>query len=197
MPLSKYHQKRNFQITPEPEGKQAGESAHPLRFVVQKHDATRLHFDFRLELDGVLKSWAVPKGPSLNPKDKHLAMMVEDHPLDYRNFEGVIPEGNYGAGTVMVWDRGTFHALETSDPVESAQILRKQLKQGNVKVHLLGKKLKGEFALVRIRAFKGNSWLLIKHNDEFAHHKIEHEDLSVLSGKSLKEIAQTNVSDAK
>ncbi|HEY5969882.1 MAG TPA: DNA polymerase ligase N-terminal domain-containing protein, partial [Chitinophagaceae bacterium] len=146
MALTLYKKKRSFKNTPEPIGGKA--SGAGLRFVIQKHDATRLHYDFRLELEGVLKSWAVPKGPSLNPEDKRLAMMVEDHPYDYRTFEGIIPEGNYGAGTVIVWDEGTYEALEGDSKKEQEKILLQQLKKGSLKFKLNGSKLKGEFALV-------------------------------------------------
>ena len=131
MSLTIYKKKRTFNQTPEPVGGKA--SAKELRFVIQKHAASRLHYDFRLEMDGVLKSWAVPKGPSLNPVDKRLAMMVEDHPFDYRTFEGIIPEGNYGAGTVIVWDEGSYESLEPGTKLEQEKNLLKQLKAGSIK----------------------------------------------------------------
>lgn len=166
MSLVKYKQKRDFKKSPEP---QAGKNtSDKLSFVVQRHKASRLHYDFRLELDGVLKSWAVPKGPSLNPKDKRLAMMVEDHPYDYKDFAGIIPEG-YGAGIVEIWDKGTYHGVdEDGNPVDEKK-MRSALKAGNLKVSLKGKKLKGEFALVKLKNDeKGNAWLLIKHRDDHA-----------------------------
>jgi len=159
MSLNKYLNKRSFDSTPEPEG-QKKKKSKKLCFVVQKHAASHLHYDFRLEMDGVLKSWAVPKGPSLDPKDKRLAMRVEDHPYDYKDFEGVIPKGNYGAGTVVIWDKGKY---EFSKPPT--------LKKGSLKFILYGKKLRGEFSLVKIKSKdknKDNSWLLIKINDQFA-----------------------------
>src|SRR5205809_1680273 len=160
MTLATYRRKRRFQATPEPRGKRKS-SAGGLRFVVQKHHATRLHYDCRLELDGALKSWAVPKGPSLDPEEKRLAVMVEDHPLDYRSFEGVIPKGNYGAGTVMVWDEGVYHARQTSDPAESKRILKEGLQKGHITIIVAGKKLKGEFALVKLKKGEDNAWLFL------------------------------------
>jgi bifunctional non-homologous end joining protein LigD len=167
MALATYKKKRNFKQTSEPSGV-LKKSVSKLIFVVQRHKASRLHYDFRLELDGVLKSWAVPKGPSMNPKDKRLAMMVEDHPYDYKDFEGVIPEGNYGAGIVEIWDEGTYSDLENSSRKEAEKNLRKGLKSGDFKFQLFGKKLKGEFVLVKLKGKEDNSWLLIKHRDEFA-----------------------------
>src|SRR5437868_13367231 len=155
MALSLYKKKRNFSDTPEPTGKLKS-STSKLSFVVQRHKATRLHYDFRLELDGVLKSWAVPKGPSLNPKDKRLAMMVEDHPYDYKDFSGVIPEGNYGAGIVEIWDKGYYSDLENSEKKAAEKKLMAGLKSGNLKFRLFGKKLKGEFALVKLKNSEGN-----------------------------------------
>lgn len=171
MALTLYNKKRNFKETSEPSGLLAGKekkTVSTLIFVVQRHKATNLHYDFRLELDGVLKSWAVPKGPSLNPKDKRLAMMVEDHPYDYKDFAGIIPEGNYGAGIVEIWDKGTYTDIENSPHDMAVKKLRQGIKVGNLKFQLFGKKLKGEFALVKLKNTEDNSWLLIKHNDEFA-----------------------------
>ncbi|MBO9570835.1 MAG: DNA ligase D [Chitinophagaceae bacterium] len=191
MALTKYKQKRSFKDTPEPTGGKS--SAKELRFVIQKHDASRLHYDFRLEMEGVLKSWAVPKGPSTDPAVKRLAMMVEDHPYDYRNFEGIIPEGNYGAGTVIVWDEGTYTPIEEfKTKKEQEKHLLKQLKEGNLKFVLNGEKLHGEFALVRTNGMGENSWLLIKHKDKFAAKSdITKKDKSVLSGKTLAKVAVT------
>jgi bifunctional non-homologous end joining protein LigD len=168
MALKEYKKKRSFTNTPEPKGGQP--DSKPLQFVVQKHAASHLHYDFRLEMGGVLKSWAVPKGPSLNPADKRLAMQVEDHPFGYKDFEGVIPAGNYGAGTVIIWDKGTYEPLELKNGTKAAQekALRKGLKEGSLKFRLNGKKLKGEFALVKIKGKDDNSWLLIKHRDRYA-----------------------------
>src|SRR5690349_2020357 len=149
MSLVSYRKKRRFNETPEPPG-QPQKAGRALRFVVQKHDATRLHYDFRLELGGVLKSWAVPKGPSLNPADKRLAVQVEDHPLDYRKFEGTIPAGNYGAGEVIVWDEGTYEGTGPTGYKTSERDLLKELAAGKLNITLKGHKINGEFSLVRI-----------------------------------------------
>ena len=159
-----------------------------LVFVVQKHQASRLHYDFRLELDGVLKSWAVPKGPSLNPKEKRLAIMVEDHPLEYRTFEGVIAEGEYGAGEVIVWDQGTYRPLagKTKDAMQKQ--VREQLNKGNLRFLLFGEKLRGEFALIRQQRLGEKAWLLIKKRDQYASDTdITVQDRSVITGKRLGE----------
>lgn len=190
MSLSLYKKKRTFNQTPEPTGGQNKTSQ--LIFVIQKHDASRLHYDFRLEMDGVLKSWAVPKGPSTDPSVKRLAMMVEDHPFDYKDFEGIIPKGNYGAGTVIVWDYGTYEPLEpVKTKKEAEKLLLKQLKSGSVKVNLHGKKLKGEFALVHTHGRDENAWLLIKHRDKYAAETdITEKDKSVVSGKTLAKMGK-------
>ncbi|HMU07596.1 MAG TPA: DNA polymerase ligase N-terminal domain-containing protein, partial [Kaistella sp.] len=166
--LDQYNAKRDFNKTSEPEGKSESSNGK-LKFVVQRHAASRLHYDFRLEMDGVLKSWAVPKGPSLNPDDKRLAMMVEDHPYAYRTFEGTIPKGNYGAGEVEIWDEGTYEPLEKLKGKSDDLVMRSELHRESMKFILHGKKLKGEFALVKIKNSQdGNAWLLIKHRDKFA-----------------------------
>jgi bifunctional non-homologous end joining protein LigD len=167
MALTLYNKKRNFKETSEPTGT-VKNSTSKLSFVIQRHKASRLHYDFRLELDGVLKSWAVPKGPSLNPKDKRLAMMVEDHPYDYKDFTGIIPEGNYGAGIVEIWDEGTYADIGNSSKEVAVKNLRAGLKSGDLKFQLFGKKLKGEFALVKLKGKEDNSWLLIKHRDKYS-----------------------------
>lgn len=166
MSLAKYNSKRNFGDTPEPSGKK-GSARAKLTFVVQRHHASHLHYDFRLELNGTLKSWAVPKGPSLNPTDKRLAMMVEDHPIDYATFEGDIPEGNYGAGHVDVWDHGTYEPIDEDGEVISAAQFSKNLKAGSIKFRMKGKHLKGDFALVNMHK-DPKTWLLIKHRDKYA-----------------------------
>jgi bifunctional non-homologous end joining protein LigD len=189
MGLVEYKKKRSFAKTPEPTGgKGKGKQLH---FVIQKHAASRLHYDFRLEMEGVLKSWAVPKGPSLKPSDKRLAMLVEDHPYDYKDFEGVIPEGNYGAGTVIIWDQGTYEPLESvGTKAAQEKVLLKGFHAGNLKFRLKGEKLKGEYVLVRTRGRAENAWLLIKHRDEYATDgDITEKDQSVVSGKTLEEVA--------
>ena len=184
MALEEYKRKRDFKQTPEPPAKV--ERGERRRFVVQKHRATRLHYDFRLEMDGVLKSWAVPKGPSLDPADKRLAMQVEDHPVSYFDFEGIIPAGNYGAGTVMVWDVGTWEPQG-----DAAEMLR----TGDLKFRLNGQKLKGDFALVHMKSrrpgSKGTEWLLIKHRDAYVQegYDIDKYDYSVLTKRTMDEIA--------
>ena len=176
MSLEDYQKKRDFKETAEPKGKKES-SENKLIFVIQRHAASRLHYDFRLEMDGVLKSWAIPKGPSLNPDDKRLAMKVEDHPYSYQTFEGSIPKGNYGAGEVEIWDSGTYEALHKVDGKTDDLILRSDLHKGSLKFILHGKKLKGEFALVKIKNPKDdNAWLLIKHNDKFAENEYDAEN---------------------
>ena len=166
MELKTYDEKRDFTSTSEPEF-QKSKSEKGLKFVVQRHDASHLHYDFRLEMDGVLKSWAIPKGPSLNPKDKRLAIMVEDHPYDYRTFEGEIPEGNYGAGTVYIFDDGEYES-SIEKHKNDEKLLLEGLKAGSLKFRLKGKILKGEFALIKLKNSDQDNWLLIKHKDEFA-----------------------------
>jgi len=180
--LKTYRKKRDFGSSPEPKGEKSDKHTK-LSFVVQKHDASHLHYDFRLENRGVLKSWAVPKGPSLNHMDKRLAVEVEDHPLEYQNFEGVIPEGHYGAGKVLIWDKGTYELSKDSSFSSS-------YKKGHLPITLYGKKLKGRFLLQRIKEAEKNLWLLIKEIDEFEDKKtdITKKVRSVVSNKTLKEI---------
>lgn len=196
MSLAKYKKKRSFNQTPEPEGKKKPSSG-TLRFVVQKHAASRLHYDFRLEMEGVLKSWAIPKGPSLNPDDKRLAMMVEDHPFDYKDFEGIIPEGNYGAGTVIVWDEGTYEPMDyEGDPKKAEKHLLAQLHKGDVKITLHGQKLKGSFALVHIKSSEDKAWLLIKKKDKYASTTdVTKKDKSVQSGMKLERVAKESTNE--
>jgi bifunctional non-homologous end joining protein LigD len=165
MPLEQYRAKRNLRKTPEPAAKTARSRGRPI-FVVQEHHATRLHYDFRLEADGVLKSWAVPKGPSMDPADKRLAVHVEDHPLAYAKFKGTIPEGQYGAGEVFIWDNGTYDNLLADKP--SPLTVTQGIDAGHLEFELHGKKLKGRFALVRMKRVGENkdNWLLIKMKDK-------------------------------
>lgn len=194
MSLEKYKEKRNFKVSPEPSGKShSGRGTkRDLLYVIQKHRASQLHYDFRLEFKGVLLSWAVPKGPSLDPSVKRLAMQVEDHPLDYGKFEGVIPEGEYGGGTVMVWDNGVW--VPESDDIGAA------LEKGDLKFALEGKKLRGSWVLVRTRGFGSKpdkSWLLIKHRDKYSSDKdiTASRPRSVLSKRLLADIARDNGGD--
>jgi bifunctional non-homologous end joining protein LigD len=196
MALEEYRKKRKFEVSPEPSGSSPPQSVSdgPRLYVIQKHRATQLHYDFRLEFNGVLLSWAVPKGPSLDPSVKRLAMQVEDHPIEYAEFEGVIPEGEYGGGTVMVWDKGEW--VPESDDVPRA------LEKGDLKFTLHGKKLHGSWVLVRTRGFGSRadkSWLLIKHRDKYASTRDieEEEPRSVLSKRLLADIAREGGGDVE
>jgi bifunctional non-homologous end joining protein LigD len=185
--LAEYNRKRRFGVTPEPAGKQGRAKKEDLEFVIQKHRASHLHYDFRLEHDGVMLSWSIPKGPSLDPSVRRLAMQTEDHPIEYNQFEGVIPEGEYGGGTVMIWDRGTW-GPEVED-------VDRALEKGDLKFKLYGKKLRGSWALVRMRDRK---WLLIKHRDKYASTEdIITKNRSVVSRRSLASIARTAGASAK
>ena len=188
--LKKYKTMRDFGATPEPSGGKPKKAKLPI-FVIQKHHASHLHYDFRLEMEGVLKSWSVPKGPSYDPTVKRLAMMTEDHPYDYAKFEGIIPAGNYGAGNVIIWDNGTWEFIEPGDdPV-------KALQQGKLTFRLYGKKMFGEWALVKIkgRSPKGNEWLLIKHRDKYANPNVDVTEVaprSIISNLDVDEIGAEN-----
>jgi DNA ligase D-like protein (predicted 3'-phosphoesterase) len=191
-PLEEYERKRDFRRTAEPKGRPGAPRSRRgrPRFVVQQHDASRLHYDFRLEVDGVMKSWAVPKGPSIDPKEKRLAVPTEDHPLEYRDFEGTIAKGEYGAGTVVVWDAGTFRNTTErkgeSVPIDTA------LTNGHATFVLEGRKLRGGFALTRFKTGKDEAWLLVKMDDDEADSRREptrDEPRSVLTGRTLEEVA--------
>ena len=190
--LKTYLSKRNFTKTSEPDGRGRSKSSGGPRFVVQKHAASRLHYDFRLEVDGVLVSWAVPKGPSTDPRDKRLAVRTEDHPLAYASFEGVIPPGEYGAGAVLVWDAGTYRNLMVGKDEPAS--MREALDQGHVEVWLEGRKLRGGYALVHSRlGGEDRNWLLIKMRDEGAdarRNPTSTEPRSVLSGRTIAEVAK-------
>lgn len=182
--LTEYKKKRNFKITPEPKPKiKRGKSTHI--FVIQQHHASHMHYDFRIEMDGVLKSWAVPKGPSLNPTEKRLAALTEDHPLSYATFEGIIPEG-YGAGTVIVWDTGTYENLNEKNGEKIS--MSQAFDNGHIKIELNGKKLKGAYALTK---FRDRDWLLVKVNDEYAdarRNPVSTDPESVISKKTIKKL---------
>jgi len=188
--LERYREKRKFTKTPEPRGKTEKKKSKQPLFVIQKHDASHLHYDVRLEIDGVLKSWAVPKGPSTNPRDKRLAMPTEDHPMEYAKFEGTIPEGNYGAGTVMVWDIGTYKNIKETDGISIIQCY----KNGRIEVEFHGKKMHGNYTLIRLKTSPVR-WLLIKMRDEYADARtklVVSEPDSVLTGRTMKEIEEVS-----
>jgi bifunctional non-homologous end joining protein LigD len=190
--LAEYHRKRDFEKTPEPAGRAGRTRSAALHFVIQKHAASSLHFDFRLELDGVMKSWAVPKGPSLDPAVKRLAIQVEDHPIEYNTFEGTIPEGEYGGGTVMLWDRGTYTAAD--DATDPSSELQRGYESGELSFVLDGERLHGAWALIRTRRGTGKQkqWLLVKRRDD---HAVPGSDVvaeyttSVATGRTMEEIA--------
>lgn len=196
MSTKTYRQKRNLSRSGEPSGGKRRPGKKPV-FVIQEHDASTLHYDFRLEADGVLKSWAVPKGLSTDPRKKRLAIRTEDHPLDYADFEGVIPEGEYGGGTVIVWDRGTHENItkQNDEPIT----IDDALEHGHVVVRLHGKKLKGGYALQRIESGKNEQWLIIKVDDEEAdarRNPVSTQPESVISGKTVKQLARAHKSEA-
>ena len=187
-----YQGKRDFRKTPEPKGKSVAADRKGPIFVIQEHDARSRHFDFRLEVDGVLKSWAVPKGPSTDPREKRLAIPTEDHPLDYADFEGMIPEDQYGGGTVLVWDRGTYRNITTSDKKDQTIPIDQALEEGHAVVELHGQKIKGGYALERFRDGEEEAWLLIKTDDAKADARrkpVNTQKESVVSGRTLEEIA--------
>jgi DNA ligase D-like protein (predicted 3'-phosphoesterase) len=187
-PLEEYLKKRDFSKTPEPQPGTRKPSESPV-FVIQKHDASSLHYDFRLEVDGVLKSWAVPKGPSTDPSEKRLAIMTEDHPMEYADFEGAIPEDEYGGGTVLVWDAGVYHNLK--EDKEEKVSMQDSIEKGQVEIWLRGEKLTGGYVLIHTGKKDSNQWLLIKMKDDEAdarRNPTSTEPKSVLSGRTLEEI---------
>ena len=188
--LKEYKKKRDFKRTKEPKGKKKKSSNQQI-FVVQKHDASRLHYDFRLEIDGVLKSWAVPKGPSTDPREKRMAVLTEDHPLDYAHFEGVIPEDEYGGGTVMVWDMGQYKNIKEDEEGDKKTSMKDAFDNGHITVHLKGKKIKGGYALIKTKRGKGDQWLLIKMKDDDAdarRNPVSSQPKSALTGRTLNQI---------
>jgi len=192
-PLHEYHTKRMFSKTPEPHGA-VKKSGKERLFVIQKHAASHLHYDFRLEIDGVLVSWAIPKGPSTDPAEKRLAVMTEDHPMDYAMFEGVIPEGNYGAGTVMVWDIGTY----TNAKEQFGISMEKALQEGKIEVELHGKKMKGSYALIRTHLNdEKRNWLFFKMKDDQKVPSIKNKEKSALSDRTMIQIAQEAIRETK
>ncbi len=194
MSLEEYKKKRDFKKTPEPKGKKSKDSGKPI-FVIQKHDATNLHYDFRIEVSGVLVSWAIPKGPSTDPSIKRLAMRTEDHPLDYADFEGVIPEDEYGGGVVMVWDKGTYKNLREKKKDENVS-MKKSIDEGKVEVWLKGKKLQGGYNLIRTGKKGGKErWLFMKAKDDKADARknpVSTEPKSAKTGRTLKQIKKAN-----
>lgn len=191
MDLEKYNEKRDFDRTKEPKG-ELHKSKGALQFVVQKHKASHLHYDFRLEIGGVLVSWAVPKGPSADPSDRRLAVHVENHPMDYLHFEGTIPAGEYGGGTVMVWDTGTYHTEGNEDIKKDDSLMQKQIEDGSIKIVLEGTKMKGAWHLVKMKGDQKN-WLLMKSRSDSDSNEKEFVAKSVLSGRTMEEISKTDV----
>jgi len=184
--LSKYKEKRHFDKTPEPEGRERSVEKRQI-FVIQKHDASNLHYDFRIEIDGVLKSWVIPKGPSLDPFIKRLAILTEDHPLEYADFEGIIPKDQYGGGIVIIWDKGNYENIKKDN-----FSITKSFERGRIEINLKGKKLKGGFALIRIKGENGKQWLLIKMNDNQADREndILKQEKSIISNKTIEQISK-------
>lgn len=188
-PLGRYRKRRDFAISPEPRGKKQQKKSSRRRFVIQKHAARQLHYDFRIEIDGVLKSWALPKGPSTNPRDKRLAVPTDDHPIAYAKFEGVIPKGHYGAGAVMVWDKGMYR--NTKKRNGKLVSMKQCLKDGTIEIFLKGEKLQGGYALILTGKPGDQRWLLIKMRDDFAdarRNPVSSQPKSVLTGRTIKQI---------